>query len=126
MDKLLQTAVEYSTKNHPPMGLFTFIPSVDSDFLPDRQSTLYKAGNFVKGVPFVFGWTQDDGATNAGPAPAFQTEDDMNKSFAHALTDEDYEQLFSLYSASDFEQDVRNYEARKAACPLFPDIPHNA
>ncbi|KAJ4419064.1 hypothetical protein N0V82_005187 [Gnomoniopsis sp. IMI 355080] len=117
MDRLLQTVVEYSAKNHPPMGLFTFIPSVDLDFLPDRQSRLYRTGRFVKGIPFVFGWAQDDGATNAGPAPAFQTEDDMKtpiKNFAHALTNEDFEHLFSLYPAADFEQDVRNYEARKA------------
>lgn len=116
MEKLLEIAVGYSTENHPPMGLFTFTPSIDSDFLPDRQSKLYKAGKFVKGVPFVFGWAHDDGANNAGPAPAFQGEDDMRvpiKNFAHVLADEDYERLFSLYPAADFEQDVRNYEARK-------------
>lgn len=124
MEKLLGVAVEYSVKNHPPMGLFTFIPSVDSDFLPERQSVLYKAGKFVKGIPFVFGWAQDDGATNAGPAPSFQTEEDMKtpiKNFAHALTDEDYDELFSLYPVSDFQQDVRNYEARKAETdPIAP------
>lgn len=124
MDKLLEVAVEYSQRNHPPLGLFTFIPSVDSDFLPDRQSTLYKAGKFVKGVPIVLGWTQDDGATNAGPATAFQTEDDMKtpiKNFAHALTDEDYKHLFSLYPAADFEQDVQHYEARKGESdPVVP------
>lgn len=117
MDRLLEVAVDYSQQNHPPLGLFTFIPSVDSDFLPDRQSTLYKAGKFVKNIPVVLGWTQDDGATNAGPAPAFQTEEDMKtpiKNFAHALTDQDYKHLFSLYPSADFEQDVRNYEARKS------------
>lgn len=124
MDKLLELAVEYSQNNHPPLGLFTFIPSVDSDFLPERQSTLYRAGKFVKGIPIVLGWTQDDGATNVGPAPAFQAEEDMKapiKNFAHALTDEDYEHLFSLYPAANFEQDVRNYEARKSeADPAAP------
>lgn len=124
MNKLLEIAVEYSQKNHPPLGLFTFIPSVDSDFLPERQSTLYKAGKFVKDVPVVLGWTEDDGATNAGPAPAFQTEEDMKtpiRNFAHALTDEDYEHLFSLYPAVDFEQHVRNYEARKSESdPVAP------
>lgn len=117
MDRLLELAVNYSQNNHPPLGLFTFIPSVDSDFLPERQSTLYRAGKFVKGVPVVLGWTQDDGATNAGPAPAFQTEQDMKtpiKNFAHALTDEDHEQLFSLYPAADFEQAAQDYEARKS------------
>lgn len=124
MNKLLDTAVDYSNKNHPPMGLFIFIPSVDSDFIPDRQSTLYKSGKFVKGVPFVFGWAHDDGATNAGPATAFQTEEDMKtpiRNFAHALTDEDFGQIFSLYPPTDFEQDVRNYEARKSdADPAVP------
>lgn len=124
MDKLLEVAVEYSQQNHPPLGLFTFIPSVDGDFLPDRQSKLYRAGKFVKGIPVVLGWTQDDGATNAGPAPSFQTEEDMKtpiRNFAHALTDEDYERLFSLYPAVDFDQDVRNYEGRKSASdPVAP------
>lgn len=124
MDKLTEVAMEYSVANHPPGGLFTFIPSVDGDFLPDRQSTLYKAGKFVQNIPIVFGWTQDDGATNAGPAPLFATEDDIRtpiRSFAHALTDDDYAQLFALYPASDFAPDVRNYEARKAeADPAAP------
>lgn len=124
MDKLTETAMAYSVNNHPPAGLFTFIPSVDGDFLPERQSALYKAGKFVKGIPIVFGWTQDDGATNTGPAPMFQTEEDMKtpiKSFAHSLTDDDYEELFSLYPASDFEQEVYNYEARKSdSDPVAP------
>lgn len=125
MDRLLELAVEFSQQNHPPLGLFTFIPSVDGDFLPERQSKLYKAGKFVKGIPVVLGWTQDDGATNAGPAPSFQTEDDMKtpiRKFAHALTDEDYEHLFSLYPAADFERDVRNYEARKSASDLVAPV----
>lgn len=34
MEKLLEVAVAYSSQNHPPMGLFTFIPSIDSDLSP--------------------------------------------------------------------------------------------
>ncbi|KAI1292953.1 Alpha/Beta hydrolase protein [Xylaria venustula] len=117
MDKLTETAMAYSVENHPPAGLFTFIPTVDGDFLPERQSALYKAGKFVKNIPMVFGWTQDDGATNAGPAHMFEAENDMKtpvKNFAHTLTDDDYARLFSLYPARSFEEDVHNYEARKA------------
>ncbi|KAK7746209.1 hypothetical protein SLS62_009425 [Diatrype stigma] len=117
MEKLTEVAMDYSRENHPPAGLFTFIPSVDDDFIPDRHSVLYKSGRFVKGIPTVFGWAQDDGAMNAGPAPAFENEEAMKvpiQSFAHALTDEDYETLFSLYDAADFAEDVRNYEVRKA------------
>ncbi|KAI0505911.1 alpha/beta-hydrolase [Xylaria bambusicola] len=117
MDQLTEAAMAYSIDNHPPAGLFTFIPSVDDDFLPERQSTLYKSGRFVKGIPMVFGWVQDDGATNAGPAPLFQSEEDMKtpiRNFAHALTDDDYAKLFSLYPAKSFQEDVHNYEARKA------------
>lgn len=44
--------MEYSVNNHPPMGFFTFIPSVDEDILPDRQSVLYKAGKFAKGPSY--------------------------------------------------------------------------
>ncbi|KAK7942714.1 alpha/beta-hydrolase [Apiospora aurea] len=117
MDRLTEAAMAYAMQNHPPAGLFTFIPSVDDDFLPDRQSALYKAGRFVK-VPIVFGWTHDDGTTNTGPATDFQTEADIKtsiRSFAHALTDDDYATLFALYPASDFDAEVHNYEARKAA-----------
>ncbi|KAI2464123.1 alpha/beta-hydrolase [Annulohypoxylon bovei var. microspora] len=124
MEKLTETAMAYSVNNHPPAGLFTFIPSVDGDLIPGRQSELYKAGKFVKGIPIIFGWTQDDGATNAGPAPMFQTEEDMKapiKNFAHGLTNDDYERLFSLYTASDFEEEVKNYQARKSESdPVAP------
>lgn len=49
MQELLDVAMAYSRENHPPLGLFTFIPSVDEDFIPDRTSTLHEAGKFVKG-----------------------------------------------------------------------------
>lgn len=116
MDKLTETAMAYSVANHPPAGLFTFIPSADGDFLLGRQSSLYKTGKFVKGIPMVFGWAQDDGAMNAGPAPVFQSEEDMKtplKRFVHALTDNDYEKLFALYPEQSFEDDVQRYQARK-------------
>lgn len=80
--------------------------------------------NTLKGIPAVFGWTQDDGALNAGPAPTFQTEEDMKtpiRAFAHALNDEDFSQLFALYPAADFEEEARSYEARRAdAEPVAP------
>ncbi|PSN70320.1 hypothetical protein BS50DRAFT_632221 [Corynespora cassiicola Philippines] len=34
--------------------------------------------------------------------------------FAHALDDEDYDQLFSLYPETGFEEDIQRYDARKA------------
>ncbi|KAI1101850.1 alpha/beta-hydrolase [Jackrogersella minutella] len=126
MEKLIEAAMAYSVNNHPPAGLFTFIPFVDDDFLPGSQRALHKAGKFVKGVPIVFGWTHDDGATNAGPGPAptFQTEEDMKipiKNFARALTDDDYEQLFALYPASNFEQEAHDYQAKKSESdPIAP------
>jgi carboxylesterase type B len=48
MEKLTAVAVEYSTANHPPLGSFTFIPSVDDGFIPDRPSVMYKSGRVVK------------------------------------------------------------------------------
>ncbi|KAK6220780.1 hypothetical protein LQW54_001972 [Pestalotiopsis sp. IQ-011] len=124
MEKLTEVAMEYSLAQHPPVGGFTFIPSVDGDLLPERQSVLYKSGRFVKGIPAVLGWTQDDGATNAGPAPMFQTEEDMKtpiRGFTHALDDEDFAQLFALYPASDFEEESQNYKARRAETePVAP------
>lgn len=50
MQHLIDNAMEYSISNHPPAGLFTFIPSVDDDFIPDRHSVLFHAGRFVKGA----------------------------------------------------------------------------
>lgn len=49
MEELLDGAMEYAVANHPPAGLFTFIPSVDGDLFPERQSVLYRSGRFVKG-----------------------------------------------------------------------------
>ena len=49
MADLLQAAMEHSVANHPPLGLFTFLPTVDNDFLPDRPSVLLRRGKFVKG-----------------------------------------------------------------------------
>ncbi|KAF3066592.1 Acetylcholinesterase [Daldinia childiae] len=118
MGKLVEVAMEYSVNNHPPLGLFTFIPSVDADFLPDRPSVLYRSGRFVKGIPMIFGWTQNDGATNILSPTTIQREEDMKdviKSFPHSLTDEDYEALFSHYPSSAFEEDLQNYEARKSS-----------
>jgi carboxylesterase type B len=48
-EELTEKAMEYSVSNHPPAGLFTFIPSVDGNLIPDRQSVLYRAGKMVKG-----------------------------------------------------------------------------
>lgn len=64
----------------------------------------------------MFGWTHDDGGTNTGPVTAFQNEEDMKQpiqGLADALTDDDYSQLFSLYAATDFELELKNYEARR-------------
>ena len=49
MQKLLDVSTQYSVQNHPPMGLFTFIPSIDGDMFPEKLSVLYKKGQFVKG-----------------------------------------------------------------------------
>ncbi|KAF2826767.1 alpha/beta-hydrolase [Ophiobolus disseminans] len=124
MPVLLENAMQYSVANHPPAGLFTFIPSVDDDMFPARPSALYKTGRFVKGIPIVFGWTQDDGAMNAGPAYLTKDEDAMKsaiKNFASALNDKDFDKLFSLYTAADFESRMRSYELTKdEGDPIVP------
>ncbi|TGO10983.1 hypothetical protein BTUL_0120g00210 [Botrytis tulipae] len=123
MQDLIDCAMEYSVSNHPPSGLFTFIPSVDGDFLPDRYSTLMREGRFVKGINMIFGWTQDDGAMNVGPGTLIQSEEDMKtsiKSFVYAMTAEQYAKLFDLYSASDFEEELNNYVSQKDS--VDPDI----
>ncbi|KAJ8071559.1 hypothetical protein OCU04_001872 [Sclerotinia nivalis] len=122
MQKLIDSAMEYSISNHPPSGLFTFIPSVDDDFLPERHSKMMREGSFAEGIRMIFGWTQDDGAMNVGPGHLIQTEEDMVasiKSFVHAMTPEEYAELFHLYSASDFEE-LDNYTSQNS--PTDPDI----
>ncbi|KAI3329399.1 alpha/beta-hydrolase [Xylariaceae sp. AK1471] len=123
-EKLTEAAMEYSIQNHPPNGLHTFIPSIDGDIMPDRHSVLYKSGKFVKGIPTVFGWAHDDGSGSATPASAYQTEEDMKgafKPFTHALTDDDYRMLFSLYPGSDFEEEFKNYGLnRRESDPTAP------
>lgn len=64
----------------------------------------------------VFGWTQNDGAINAGPGDLIQAEEDMIapiKSFAHALSEEQLSDLFKLYPPSDFQEELDKYGARK-------------
>lgn len=52
LQNLTAIAMEYSIDNHPPAGLFTFIPSVDDDLFKDRPSNLVRDGKFVKGETF--------------------------------------------------------------------------
>ncbi|KAL9617561.1 MAG: hypothetical protein Q9160_007631 [Pyrenula sp. 1 TL-2023] len=123
MQKLIDTAMEYSIANHPPVGVFTFIPSIDDDFFPDRQSNLYRAGKFVKGIPMIFGWTQDDGAMNTGPAFFINSESDMIapiRNFAHVLSSTQLQHLFSRYAEEDFVPDLAHYNARKS--PSDPEV----
>jgi hypothetical protein len=76
------------------------------------------------GIPIVYGWAHDDGSGSAAPASMYQTEEDMKKAFkpfTHALTDDDYTKLFSLYPASDFEEEFTNYDLnRKESDPPAP------
>lgn len=53
MERLTDAAIEYSVNYHPPIGLFTFIPSVDGDIIFDRPTVLYKSGRFAKGMSQV-------------------------------------------------------------------------
>jgi hypothetical protein len=69
----------------------------------------------------VFGWTQDDGALNAGPGHLIQTEENMIapiKAFAHAVTDDQFSTLFSLYPAASFEEELQNYRAQSPAIEM--------
>jgi hypothetical protein len=53
---------------------------------------------------------------NAGPAHLFPDEESMKpaiRKFASSLDDSDYESLFGLYSAADFESQVNTYESTK-------------
>ncbi|KAI0477365.1 alpha/beta-hydrolase [Xylariaceae sp. FL0804] len=124
MEALTEGAMEYSRNNHPPHGIHTFIPSVDGEFMPDRHSVLYKSGRFAKGIPIVYGWAHDDGSASATPASNYQTDEDMKdafKPFAHALTDQDYRELFSLYPAAAFELEHKAYESHKTESdPVAP------
>ncbi|CCC12658.1 hypothetical protein SMACR_05619 [Sordaria macrospora] len=119
MEELTEKAMGYSVENHPPAGLFTFIPSVDGDFIPERQSVLYQSGRVVKGIPTILSWAQDDGATNAGPAPLFVSEESMipalTSFLGHSiLSPSDISTLFSLYPESDFLEEYQSYLSRKS------------
>ncbi|KAK3399801.1 Alpha/Beta hydrolase protein [Sordaria brevicollis] len=117
MEELTEKAMAYSVENHPPAGLFTFIPSIDDDFIPDRQSVLYQSGKFVKRIPTILSWAQDDGATNAGPAPSFVSEESMISALkpfvGNSLSSTDISTLFSLYPASDFLSEYHSYASRR-------------
>ncbi|KAL9049516.1 MAG: hypothetical protein Q9162_007187 [Coniocarpon cinnabarinum] len=64
------------------------------------------------------GWTEDDDGMNAGSAPMINSEEAMKPSitkFAPGLEADQLSQLLSLYPLADFEEDVRNYDARRGA-----------
>lgn len=66
----------------------------------------------------MFGWTQDDGAMNVGPAPLIQSAEDMApgiRKFARLLTDDEIDTFLKLYDEDTFAEDVRLYEAAKAS-----------
>ena len=53
----------------------------------------------------------------SGPAKLIKNEEEVVpiiRRFAHAIDDEDYAQLFSLYPETGFEEDVQRYDARRA------------
>ncbi|CAG8972998.1 hypothetical protein HYALB_00007845 [Hymenoscyphus albidus] len=115
MQELLHAALQYSVSNFPPAGLFTFVPSVDDDFLPDSQSKL----------AFAWFWDglKEDGATNAGPGHLIQTEGDIAKTlktFSAALTADQISHLLHLYPVPSFEEELSNYQSRKT--PQDPEI----
>ncbi|KAJ2970239.1 hypothetical protein NUW58_g9756 [Xylaria curta] len=92
--------------------------------MPDRHSVLFKSGKFVKGIPIVYGWSHDDGSGSALPASDYQNEEEMKvafKPFSHALTDDDFKTLFSLYPASDFETELSNFKCNKRDSD--PEVP---
>jgi carboxylesterase type B len=139
MQKLLEVSMEYSVANNLPAGLFTFIPTVDGDLVPDRSTQLYRNGQFAKGkpsdhstsvamlidvdIPTVLGWTQDDGTMNAGPANLVNEETDIRSAIKRAfrkLTTKTITELLVQYKASEFTQDVENYQRNKAS--TAPDV----
>ncbi|KAF2000731.1 alpha/beta-hydrolase [Amniculicola lignicola CBS 123094] len=110
MEDLMKVAMQYSVENHPPFGMFTFIPSIDGDMIPDRQSVLYETGNFVKGIPIVLGWTKDDGTMMSGPpSPSWEEAEAVIKQYAHTLTPSDLKYLARYYSPGPASEDFRNY-----------------
>lgn len=49
MQVLMRTAMAYSIENHPPTGVFTFLPSLDDDIFTESPLKLMREGKFVKG-----------------------------------------------------------------------------
>jgi hypothetical protein len=75
-------------------------------------------------IPMVLGWTQDDGAMNAGPAHLIVDEDAMKNSirgFAASLDDDDLDTLFTLYAAEDFASRAEQYELSRTKDD--PEVP---
>jgi carboxylesterase type B len=74
-------------------------------------------------IPTVLGWTQDDGAMNAGPANLVNEEKDIRSAIRRSfrrLTSKTITELLAQYKASEFAQDVENYQRNKAS--TAPDV----
>ncbi|KAF2464636.1 uncharacterized protein BDR25DRAFT_396681 [Lindgomyces ingoldianus] len=115
--------LDFSRSSLPSMEIFSWTDSLyytgADDSSKVQESSAHSANhvtNDIIGIPLVFGWTQDDGATNAGPAQLIQEENDLIpaiRGFAHALSQGDLSHLWSLYDVTGFSDGLNNYEATK-------------
>ncbi|KAK8188385.1 putative lipase [Phyllosticta capitalensis] len=85
-----------------------WLPTVDNDFLPAKQSELVRRGAFASNIRIMAGWTQDDATlflptTNISTTQAVR---DFLHSYWPGLTDATVERLVELYPADEFSPNV--------------------
>ncbi|KAK0733863.1 Alpha/Beta hydrolase protein [Lasiosphaeria miniovina] len=61
-------AQPFPGRSEPPSPLFYFTPCIDGSFLYDLPYRLFRAGRFVRGIPFLSGTTTDEGTVFATDA----------------------------------------------------------
>lgn len=120
-EELLNTESEFAQAHNPPYGLLIWLPSIDNDILPDRQSVLTRTGKVargkrstitmgrtwvnVAGINFLATWTQNEGSSLVGVPGTLKEETDVEaaiRKYNPTFSKAQIGRLLELYPLEDF------------------------
>ena len=103
-ETLANQSVSMMRAARPPFGEAFFHPSFDNDFITGFPSELMRTGKFVKGVPLIVSWVQNEG--NWYQLPTTSSDDEVKGAVSlwiDGLKPESLDELLELYPLSDFQ-----------------------
>jgi len=108
LDKLLKAAGDKRA----------FVPVVDGEFLPEQPRQLYRLNRFEP-VPYVIGWSSDDGALFNADFKSVDSQDDYHAVLQKQFPDLSLETLCEIYPHDEFGDTPEGY--RKVLAHLYGD-----